>query len=84
LIDFDATIVQVQRSFIKTKTQIFKLKEKKIFNIHITHLALHSMINMALKWYHKNISNKITVFIEFWWSPDVLFGSFDCDYTHQK
>jgi len=32
------------------------------------------MINMALKWHHKNISNKIIVFIEFWQSPNVLFG----------
>jgi hypothetical protein len=38
------------------------------------------MINMALKWHHKNISNKIIIFIKFWQSPDVLFGSFDCDY----
>jgi hypothetical protein len=35
------------------------------FNIHISHLALHSMINMAFKWHHKNISNKITFFIKF-------------------
>ncbi len=24
------------------------------------------MINIALKWHHKNISNKIIVFIDFW------------------
>jgi hypothetical protein len=36
---------------------------------------------MALKWHHKNISNKITIFIEFWRLPSVLFDSFDCDYT---
>ncbi len=47
----------------------------------INHLAQHSMINMALKWYHKNISNKIIIFSEFWQSPNVLFDSFDCDYT---
>jgi hypothetical protein len=39
------------------------------------------MIDMALKWHHKNISNKIIIFIEFWWSPNVLFGLLDCDYT---
>jgi hypothetical protein len=27
----------------------------EFFNIHIRHLALHSMINMALKWHNKNI-----------------------------
>jgi hypothetical protein len=54
----------------------------EFFNIHINHLALHSMINMTLKWHHKNISNKIIILIEFWWLFDVLFGSFDCDYTH--
>jgi hypothetical protein len=32
----------------------------------ISHLAQHSMINMALKWHHKNISNKIIIFKEFW------------------
>jgi len=52
----------------------------EFFNIHINHLALHSMINMVLKWHHKNISNKIIVFIKFWWSPDVFFGSFYYDY----
>ncbi len=41
------------------------------------------MINMALKWHHKNISNKIAIFIEFWQSPNVLFASFDCDYTQR-
>jgi hypothetical protein len=40
------------------------------------------MIDKALKWHHKNISTKIIVFIEFWGLPDVLFGSFDCDYTN--
>jgi len=40
------------------------------------------MINMALKWHHKNISNKIIIFIEFWWSLDMFFSLFDCDYTH--
>jgi hypothetical protein len=72
----------------KFKGPLLKLKPKLIifefFNIHISHLALHSMIQMALKWQHKNISNKIIVFIEFWWSPNVFFGSFDCDCTHQK
>ncbi len=54
----------------------------EFFNIHISHLTLHSMVNMALKRNHKNISNKTIVFMEFWWSLDVLFGSIDCDYTH--
>jgi hypothetical protein len=27
------------------------------------------------------LSNKILVFIEFWRLPDMLFDSFDCDYT---
>jgi len=66
-------------SFIKTKTQNNFYFE--FFNIHISHLALHSMINMALMWHHKNITNKITIFIEFWRSPYVFFGSFDCDCT---
>jgi hypothetical protein len=54
----------------KFKGPLLKLKPKllffEFFNIHISHLTLYSMINMALKWHHKNISNKITVFIEFW------------------
>jgi hypothetical protein len=37
------------------------------------------MINMTLKWHHKNISNQITIFIKFWQSPNVVFGSFDYD-----
>jgi hypothetical protein len=47
----------------------------------ISHLAKHSTINMALKWHHKNIFNKNIIFIEFWRLPNVLFDSFDCDYT---
>jgi hypothetical protein len=39
------------------------------------------MINMALKWHHKDISNKIAVFIKFWSLFDMFFGSFDCDCT---
>ncbi len=39
------------------------------------------MTNMALNWHHKNISNKIIVFLEFWQLLYVLFGSFDCDCT---
>jgi len=62
LIAFDATIVQVQRRFINIKTQNNYLD---FFNIHICHLTLHSMINLELKWHHKNISNKITFFIGF-------------------
>jgi hypothetical protein len=38
---------------------------------------------MTLKWHHKNISNKITIFIEFWQLLEVFFGSFDYDYTHR-
>jgi hypothetical protein len=68
----------------KFKGLLLKPKSKKtklifffeFFNIHISHLARHSMINMALKWHHKNITNKIIVFIEFWWSPN-FFDSFD-------
>ncbi len=48
----------------------------------ISHLAQHSTINMVLKWHHKNISNKIIIFIKFWRSPDVLFDLFNCDCTH--
>ncbi len=54
----------------------------EIFNIHISHLTLQSIINMTLKWHNKNISNKIIVFIEFWQLPDVLFVLFDYDCTH--
>jgi hypothetical protein len=73
----------------KFKSLLLKLKPNFFFlnfyfeflNIHINHLAQHSMITMALKWHHKNISNKIIILIEFWWSHNVFFGSFDCDYT---
>jgi hypothetical protein len=69
----------------KLKGPLLKPKPQYIFfeflNIHISHFALHSMINMALKWHHKNISNKIIVFMEFWRSPNVLFDSFDYDCT---
>jgi hypothetical protein len=41
------------------------------------------MINMALKWHHKNISNKVTILKEFWWSFDMAFSSFDYDCTHK-
>jgi hypothetical protein len=56
----------------------------EFFNIHISYLAKHSMINMTLKWHHKNISNKITVFIKLWQSFDMFFGLIDCDYTHES
>jgi len=39
------------------------------------------MIKMALKWHHKNISNKITIFIEIWQFLNMFFGSFDYDCT---
>ncbi len=80
----NAIVVQIQRSFTKTKTQnnFFLKKFGEFFNIHITHVSQHSMINMALKWHHKNVFNKIIIFIEFWWSPNMFFGPFDCDYTH--
>jgi hypothetical protein len=69
----------------KFKGPLLKTKPKIIifefFNIHINHLKLHSMINMALKWHHKNIYNKIIVFINFWQVPNVFFASFDYDYT---
>jgi hypothetical protein len=67
---------------LKPKPKFIFLNFIKKFNIHISHLAVHSMINMALKWHHKNISNKIIVFIEFRLSPNMLFGLFDYDYTH--
>ncbi len=35
------------------------------------------MINMTLKWHHKNISNKITILIEFWYLLDMFFRLFD-------
>jgi hypothetical protein len=48
---------------LKPKPKInYLIFKKKIFNIHINHLTLQSMINMALKWHHKNISNKIIVY----------------------
>jgi hypothetical protein len=82
LTSFDVTIIQVQRSFIKTKTQIIIFSIIfEFLNIHISHLAQLPMITMALKWHHKNISNKIIVLKEFWWSSDMVFGLFDCDCT---
>jgi len=75
LTTFDATIVQVQKSFIKTKTQfLFYFIYFELFNIHISHLALQSMINMVLKWHHKTISNTIIIFIEFWWALDIFLN----------
>jgi hypothetical protein len=62
----------------KFKSPLLKPKPKlfifELFKIHINHLALHSMINMTFKWHHKNISNKIIVFIDFWHLPNVFFG----------
>jgi hypothetical protein len=51
----------------------------EFLDIHVIHLAQLPMINMTLKWHHINICDKIAVFFL---SPDVLFGSFDCDHTH--
>jgi len=70
----------------KFKGFLLRLKHKIIyfefFNIHISHLTLHFMINMPLKWHHKNKSNKIAIFIKFWQLLDMFFGSIDCDCTH--
>jgi hypothetical protein len=73
----------------KFKGPLLKPKPKIIFfnfyfeslNIHINHLSQLSMIIMASKWHHKNISNKITVLKEFQWLFDMVFGLFDCDCT---
>jgi len=53
----------------------------EFLNIHIIHLAQVPMINMTLKWHHINICNKIAVFFQ---SPNVHFGSFDCDHTYMS
>ncbi len=53
----------------------------EVLSIYISHLTQLLMITMALKWHHKNISNKITILKEFWQSYDIVFGLFDCDYT---
>jgi len=75
-------LFKFQAPLLKPKPKIFILNFYfEFFNIHISHLTLHSMTNMALKWHHKNISNKIIIFIKFWRSLNVLFGSFDYDYT---
>jgi hypothetical protein len=66
---------------LKSKPKIMFFFFLEFLNIHISHLTQHSIINMALKWHHKNISNKITVFIEFWRLLNMFFGSFDCDCT---
>jgi hypothetical protein len=50
----------------------------EFFNTHTSHLAQLSMINMALKWHHKNISNKVTNLKEFWRLSNMVFSSFDC------
>jgi hypothetical protein len=55
----------------------------EFFNAHISHLTPHSMINMALKWHHKSIPNKIIISIKFGQPLDVFFGSFDCDYNQK-
>ncbi len=53
----------------------------EFLNIHINHLTQLPMINLALKWYPKNISNKVIVLKEFWQLFNMVFDSFDCDYT---
>jgi len=84
LIGFDATIVQVQRSFIKTKTHN-KLVEFyfELFNIHISHLTQLPMINMALKWHHKIYVTKLQFLKWFWWLSNIIFGLFNCDCTRR-
>jgi hypothetical protein len=86
LTSFDAIVVQVQMSFtkIEIKNNVFWFFFGEFLNIHISHLTRHSTINMALKWHHKNIYNKITVFIEFWRLLDMFFGSIDygCTQNH--
>jgi hypothetical protein len=77
---FYAIVVKFKGPLLKPKPKII-IFDFDFFNIHISHLALHFMINLTLKWHHKNISNKITIFIEFWCSLDMLFSSFDCDCT---
>jgi hypothetical protein len=47
----------------------------------MNHLTQLPMINLALKWHHKNISNKVIVLKEFWQSFNMVFDLFDCDYT---
>jgi hypothetical protein len=39
------------------------------------------MINMALKWHHKNIYFKITILKEFWGLFNMVFSLFDCECT---
>jgi hypothetical protein len=48
---FNLIVVQVQRSFIKTKTQndLFLKKYFEFINIHISHFTQLPMITMALK-----------------------------------
>jgi hypothetical protein len=46
----------------------------EFLNIHISHLTQLPMITMALKWHHKNKSNKIIVLKEFWSSPNTIFA----------
>jgi len=66
--------------FTKTKTQNLFFFKFICWNLQHSYQSFNttSMINLALKWHHKNISNNITVFIEFWWPPDMFFGSLDC------
>jgi hypothetical protein len=67
----------------KPKLKIFFLDFYfELFSIHINHLTKLPMINIALKWHHKNISNKVTILKKFWPSSNMVLGLFDCDYTH--
>jgi hypothetical protein len=61
LIVFYAIVVQVQRSFNKTKTQnnFFSIFILNFSKNHIFHLIELPMITMGLKWHHENIFNKI-------------------------
>jgi hypothetical protein len=56
---------------------IFSLE---FLDIHISLLAQLPMINMALKWHHINICNKIDVcFLSF----NVFFGLVNCDHAQK-
>ncbi len=84
MIVFYANVVQVQKSYIKTKTQNYYFFNFyfEFLNTCIGHFIKLPMITIALKWHHKNIFNKITILNFFWQSSNIVFCSFDCDSTH--